>query len=196
MASILIVVPTYNSYRLLPRLISSLMSQVFTNWRVVFVDGPSSREHKHYLRSLVDSDSRFSIINLSSNKGGIFGAMNVGFDSAKINEWTLFLGSDDYLSCPDVLNDVVKVLSSSCDHFTQLLICTGIYVDTSDVQKRRACFLSRQLSAPLHLTSRTFMRHLFFGATPPHQCTFFSPQNVLDLPLSLLLILPFMENGN
>jgi glycosyltransferase involved in cell wall biosynthesis len=159
------------------------MSQVFTNWRVVFVDGPSCREHKDYLRSLVDSDSRFSIINLSSNKGGIFGAMNVGFDSAKSNEWTMFLGSDDYLSCPDVLNDVVKVLCYSCDHLTQLLICTGIYLDTSDVQKRRACFLSRQLPGPLRLTSRIFTRHLFYGATPPHQCTFFSPQCHKGVPL-------------
>ena len=58
--NLVIIVPTLNSYKLLDKLVNSLISQNNKNWRVIFVDGKSSLEHINYLKRLNQNDSRFS----------------------------------------------------------------------------------------------------------------------------------------
>ena len=43
--NIKIVVPTLNTYLILPRLIKSLKRQTWTNWNLLFVDGESNKKH-------------------------------------------------------------------------------------------------------------------------------------------------------
>ena len=88
--SLLIVVPTFNSYHLLPSLTKSLQSQSFTDWRLLFIDGPSDQAHKRWLDDFCADESRASWINQSPSSPGIFGAMNQGFLCSRPSDWILF----------------------------------------------------------------------------------------------------------
>ena len=158
----LIVVPTLNSYRLLPKLIDSIRAQIFKEWRVIFVDGASEIEHINYLRTICDKDPRFKYISQKKDSKGIYGAMNQGFSYALPNEWTLFLGSDDWLAYDDVLLKIMK-MNKNPDIY-HLLVGNAAYMGNSDVLLRNSFFNF----------FRTFKLSFFLGSSPAHQGTFFS----------------------
>ena len=171
--SLLIVVPTLNSAELLPRLVYSLERQVWRNWRVLFVDGPSDVSHRQWLSSLCASDKRYGWVEQSSNQPGIFGAMNQGFSCARPAEWVLFWGSDDWAATPGVLADVATCIdiAESSGKVPDLLVCRGRYVDASSGSLLRStCFQPEGV-----LDSVSYRRALFLGSTPPHQATVFGP---------------------
>ena len=45
-----IVVPTQNSYKILPQLIESIKGQTLGNWKVFFVDGESNLKNVKWLK--------------------------------------------------------------------------------------------------------------------------------------------------
>ena len=168
--SFLIVVPTLDSYRQLPRLIESLKIQTYPSWRLLFVDGPSSDVHRRWLSQCCSRDGRITSILQNPPDSGIFGAMNQGFMYAKPHDWLLFWGSDDWAAGPNVLADSALAISSSSYNF-DLLVSQGRYSDSrSGVLTRPTIFHS-----PCFLRSSEFRRSLLFGSTPPHQATFFGP---------------------
>lgn len=168
--SLLIVVPTLDSFPLLPKLVKSLLSQKFSSWRVLFVDGPSSSQHRLWIENLVSQDARFSWVEEGLSSQGIFGAMNQGFSLARPNEWILFWGSDDWAAEPNALFEVMSFIATN-PKCLDLVICSGRYVN----------FISGELSRVTAfkpfgcLTGAEFRRSLFFGFTPPHQGTLFGP---------------------
>jgi glycosyltransferase involved in cell wall biosynthesis len=99
-----LIVPTRDSYRLLPRLVDSLQAQTEGSWQVTFIDGGSGAEHRAWLDSLCLGDHRFRWLEQSAQSPGIFGAMNQGFALAGPNDWLLFWGSDDWAAGPQVLD--------------------------------------------------------------------------------------------
>jgi len=171
--SILIVVPTLNSYSLLPTLLSSLQSQSFLDWRVVFIDGPSFSDHKNWLNSCCLQESRCSWFDQDPALQGIFGAMSQGFAHAHSDEWVLFWGSDDWAASSHVLADALDVLRQSAARSLSpdLLVCRGRYVDVSrSVMGRLSVF-----GCDGFLSAARFRQFLFLGLTPPHQATLFGP---------------------
>ena len=60
--TLLLIVPTLNSYKVLPRLINSLKSQIFVDWSLLLVDGPSNNDHKLYLDNCCKNDKRINYI--------------------------------------------------------------------------------------------------------------------------------------
>ena len=172
MNSFFFIVPTLNSYELLPRLVNSLNSQTYSNWRVLFVDGPSLPPHRNWLINLCESDSKFSFILQQPQYLGIFGAMNQGLTFAYPNDWVLFWGSDDWAASDNILFDLDQRLRSfTPDNLPDLLVCSGLYYDPiASSFTRKACFRSHNKS-----TSSDFRSLLFYGNTPPHQATVFGP---------------------
>lgn len=166
--SLLIVVPTLNSYQQLPVLVSSLQSQTLSNWRILFVDGQSLPEHRQWLRQCCEIESRCSWIHQLSAESGIFGAMNQGFAAAKINEWLLFWGSDDWAPASTVFADALMALNSTPAFVgsADLLVCRGRYVHTSTGALGRV--------SKFELVS-SYRRSLLLGFTPPHQASLIGP---------------------
>ena len=176
---IVIVVPTLNSYQLLPRLVGSLTSQSWADWRLLFVDGNSSDEHRHWLRNCCQSDSRCSIMRQDSDSPGIFGAMSQAFAAADSHSWLLFWGSDDFAASPEVLADLIAAVNEFQQSSSQpdLIVCRGRYVDNSaSVLGRETAFVHDQVRRVLSIPVCHYRKLLFFGATPPHQATLFSPR--------------------
>ena len=171
---LLIVVPTLNSYHLLPKLTHSLQSQTFKHWRCIFIDGPSRKEHRQWIINYCERDPRFQWSEQKPQYQKIFGAMNQGFQEALNKEWILFWGSDDWAASTTVLQELIEgIPMQTHDNPTDLVITRGRYANTRGKLTRRTSFSSKE--HPITLNKSTFRRKLFFGETPPHQGTLFGP---------------------
>ena len=171
--SLLIVVPTLDSYKLLPRLLDSLQAQTWPFWRVLFVDGPSSDIHRAWLSRTCALEPRCRCVPQDDSEPGIFGAMNIGFSYAKDNDWVLFWGSDDWAAAPAVFENLFSLVENcfSSDSTPDLIACTGQYVSESSGALMRAAFFRK---AGI-INEKTYRRSLFLGLTPPHQATLIGP---------------------
>ena len=124
-----IIVPTLNSFALLPRLVHSLQQQVCPHWQLLFIDGPSGVEHRRWLEGCCAVEPRCSWLEQTPAYSGIFGAMNQGFLHAGPAEWLLFWGSDDWAAAPTVLAEVAAALETAFANGMplDLLACRGRY---------------------------------------------------------------------
>ena len=96
-----IIIPTFNSASVLPKALGSIVSQTFTDWEVLIMDGVSTDDTLKVAQSY--NDSRIRIY--SEPDKGIYDAMNNGIKKAQ-GEWLYFLGSDDWLLNATVLNQI------------------------------------------------------------------------------------------
>ena len=171
---LLIVVPTLNSYHLLPKLTHSLQSQTFHDWRCIFIDGPSCEEHRQWIIDCCERDPHFQWSEQKPHYQKIFGAMNQGFDEALAGEWILFWGSDDWAASTTVLQELTEEIPIQAnDNPTDLVITRGRYVNEKGRLTRKTSFSSKRRS--ITLNKSRFRGKLFFGETPPHQGTLFGP---------------------
>lgn len=170
--SIKIIVPTLNTYLILPKLINSLKIQTWKDWNLLFVDGESTNKHFNWIKTLCSSDSRLNVIKQKENSKGIYGAMNEGFKTIKDNELVLFWGSDDWAISPSVFEDVISKVNSYKYNY-DLLVCRGRYIDFKSQRiTRNSYFLKNKFLVSLN--RKKFNKSLFLGMTPPHQATFFN----------------------
>lgn len=178
--SLLIVVPTLNSFSLLPRLISSLQKQDWSHWRVLFIDGPSCPEHRIWLQQCCSVEARCSWVIQNPKHPGIFGAMNQGFAEATPHDWVLFWGSDDWAAGPSVLTDMFSSLKRYLSQGTtpDLIVCKGRYAASSSGELARAT----EFQPPGVLGTDGYRRALWLGSSPPHQATLFGPGARRRLP--------------
>ena len=96
-----IIIPTFNSASVLPKALGSIVSQTFTDWEVLIMDGVSTDDTLKVAQSYDDSRIRI----YSEPDKGIYDAMNKGIKKAQ-GEWLYFLGSDDWLLNATVLNQI------------------------------------------------------------------------------------------
>ena len=127
--NLLIIVPTLNSHKLLPRLIDSLKKQTFKDWRVIFIDADSNKDHINYLNKIKAVDNRCSWKTQEKKKFGIYGAMNQGLNYADRSEWVLFWGSDDWAVDKKSLSVIVKSINTFIDKKPYLIISKTKYFD-------------------------------------------------------------------
>ena len=172
MNSFLFIVPTLNSYKDLPKLINSLKEQTYKNWRILFIDGNSNKFHKKFLRIISKEDERFGVIEQSLNSKGIFGAMNQGWNYINKNDWTLFWGSDDWAFSNFMLEDLNNKIIKSNNDLPDLIVCKGTYFSKNGKKERDSYFFKDNKL----VFKNEFKKLLFFGRTPPHQATLFSPK--------------------
>ena len=185
--SLLIVVPTLNSFGILPRLLVSLQRQTWSEWRLLFVDGHSSLQHRAWLQVCCEHEPRCQWIIQDPDHPGIFGAMNQGFvaadDPSSPADWLLFWGSDDWAASPTVLAEVMAGLEASeasgaelAEAWPDLLVCSGRYANTSQNDATQCSFgRTAAFQPPGLLTRVAYRRALLLGSTPPHQATLFGP---------------------
>jgi glycosyltransferase involved in cell wall biosynthesis len=172
MFSILVVVPTLNSYHLLSNLVRSLEVQTFTNWRVLFIDGKSSVPHREWLREQCSKDSRFHWEEETYSGRGIFAAMNQGFKHALEKDWLLFWGSDDMAASKDAFKKVEEAFMLT-DTQPDLYIFSGRYYSCKYLLEGKHNLKKTRFSR--FILRKTFRNSLFWGSTPPHQATLFGP---------------------
>ncbi len=166
--SILIIVPTLNSYKLLPKLIKSLENQTSKSWRLIFVDGKSSKKHREYLEKVSKDYGNINYVFQDERNPYIYGAMNIGFNLVKPDEWFLFWGSDDWAYSKYVIEDLVKIINNPNYKKKDLIFNEALYVNTNNKKGRKASF---KIINNLRFS-------LFLGFSPPHQGCLFSPNSL------------------
>lgn len=176
MISILIIIPTLNSYKSLPSLVQSLQAQTLQQWRVLFIDGPSEQNHRDWLKRLCQEDPRFQWQVQSDINSGIYGAMNQGFANADPDsDWILFWGSDDMAASTSCLEQVAFKLEEFYEgrNSPDLYICTGKYFSSDMKNKTNDPLVYTRLSR--FIWRNSFEKSLFCGSSPPHQATLIGP---------------------
>ena len=170
---LLIVVPTLNSYALLPQLLDSLQQQSWPHWRVLFIDGASGPKHRQWLEQCCAFEARCQWVEQDPEESGIFGAMNQGFVAAGTADWLLFWGSDDWTASPAVFADLIAALVETASQgvLPDLMVCGGRYADAASGALARATVFH----PPGLLNTASYRRALLLGSTPPHQATLFGP---------------------
>ena len=158
------VVPTLNCSDILSRLVHSLNSQSYSNWRVLFVDGGSDKYNLDKIKDYCKNNNQFSWKIQTKKFNGIYGAMNDGFNEARENDWLIFWGSDDWAfsnkSLEILFNQITNLSRGS---IPDLVFCRGKYINEKNQVVRTTkfnFFLNYWIS-------------IFFGASPPHQATIF-----------------------
>lgn len=97
-----IIIPTFNSGAVINRALDSIISQTFSDWEVLIMDGVSTDNTIEVAQSY--NDPRIRIF--SETDKGIYDAMNKGIKKAK-GEWLYFLGSDDFLLSPKIFEKIL-----------------------------------------------------------------------------------------
>ena len=105
-----IIIPTFNSQASLWATLDSILSQTFTAYEIVCVDGGSRDATVELLSEYASRDERVKVT--SEKDQGIYDAMNKGIARSR-GEWFYFLGSDDCLHDARVLEDMAQVLTGS-----------------------------------------------------------------------------------
>jgi len=171
LAAIRLIVPTRDSWRLLPRLVHSLQSQTLDQWQATFIDASEQPETQTWLENLCRQDPRFRWQPQRQGAGGIFAAMNQGFDQAGPHDWLLFWGSDDWAAGPTVLAEALEGLDAAiaAGEPPDLLVASGRYFELPEGAEPRA---GRRSAFHWH---HSYRRSLLLGSTPPHQATLIGP---------------------
>ena len=180
----LIIVPTYNSFKKLEQLVNSLKSQIYKNWKVIFIDGPSNDNHKNWLKTCAKNDKRFFVIEERKDKKGIFPAMSYGAEFANNNEWIIFLGSDDWFSSEKSLITIKRKIL----FFKEKKNDPKLFIYGTQFLKEKSKRIIRYDSFPniKYATNTELARLIFCGYVPTHQSLCFSSDLIKKImPYSL-----------
>ncbi|MCC8194941.1 MAG: glycosyltransferase, partial [Deltaproteobacteria bacterium] len=101
-----IVTATYNAAEVLSGLLDSLTAQTCQSFEVLIQDGGSSDATVEIIAGYKD---RLNVRWASEKDSGIYDAWNKALPAAR-GEWILFLGADDRLDAPDVLERCFGVM--------------------------------------------------------------------------------------
>ena len=172
----LIVVPTLNSHKLLNNLVNSIQNQDYPNLRVLFVDGESSIVHKSWIKNICSNNKKFSYLRQDNNEKGIYGAMNVGFKNALIDEWILFWGSDDWAYSNNIFTEINNTTKNFLKNKNNLdlIICKAQYIDRDTGSEGRRSVFSYASYSKL-IDGAQFRLNLKKGHIPAHQSVIFGP---------------------
>jgi glycosyltransferase involved in cell wall biosynthesis len=127
MPKVSIIIPSFNSEKVLAAAIESVLNQSFSDFELLIIDGLSTDNTLNIAKSYVDS----RIIIISEKDKGIYDAMNKGAELAS-GLWLYFLGSDDILLDNNVLQRVFednKIITENSD----FLYANIILGDTDEI---------------------------------------------------------------
>jgi glycosyltransferase involved in cell wall biosynthesis len=96
-----IITSTYNAAATLEKCLDSILSQSRTDWEYLVIDGGSTDGTRELLKKYEHSIDYWLI----EADEGVYDALNKGIALAR-GEWIYFIGADDYLIDPDVLQRV------------------------------------------------------------------------------------------
>ena len=136
-----IIIPVYNTEKLLPLCIDSILSQSYSDFELLLVNDGSIDNSGNICDEYAEKDSRIRVFH-QENKG-VSRARNVGLSNAK-GEWIFFCDSDDYLSSNDGLFNLHKYFDRNISliQFSHSNVKNGI-IQSSNNQKKENQILTK-----------------------------------------------------
>lgn len=110
-----IITATYNAASTLPRLLESLVAQTCCDFTWVVQDGGSTDSTLAVIKEWQDKLPAISLESIQDK--GVYDAWNRALDreQGKLGQWVLFIGADDMLAAPDVLEKSFAIISQSAE---------------------------------------------------------------------------------
>lgn len=139
----------------LTKLISSLVLQTYSNWRLSLILH-STNDSFILEKVLPEDESRITVHIESSSQGSIYNAMNEGLSFISTSTHICFLGGDDMLAHPDILEKCTRYIGSHIDHPDIIFSASCRYPATGRVSQLNSTFSSSLTNA-------------FLGHIAPHQ---------------------------
>ena len=127
MALISVISPVYNTEKLLPRCLDSILSQTFQDFEVILVNDGSKDNSGNICEAYAAKDSRIHVIH--QNNSGVSAARNAALDWVMENSdsrWIVFVDSDDWVH-PLILETLLKL---ALEYQVKVSACG--FLETSD----------------------------------------------------------------
>lgn len=106
MDEISVIVPVYNSEKYIRGCVKSIVSQTYTNIKIILVDDGSTDLSGQICDELAKSDSRIVVIH--KENGGVMSARNAGIELLSDEGYRTFCDADDYLAS-NALENMLKI---------------------------------------------------------------------------------------
>ena len=140
-----IITITYNAASVIKPTLDSVISQTYTNYEYILVDGGSKDDTVAIGKA---SGIKFAHI-ISERDKGIYDAMNKGIALAT-GDYLCFLNAGDAFYTPETLQTIVKAISNEKE------LPDVLYGETAEVDDNRNFVRMRRLQAPKELDWRSF----------------------------------------
>ncbi|MBZ9729746.1 glycosyltransferase [Salegentibacter sp. JZCK2] len=119
-----IIIPTFNRVQLIGETLDSVLAQNYTNWECIVVDDGSTDYTDELMEFYCNRDSRIQFHYRPKNcRKGANACRNYGFEMSK-GEYINWFDDDDIM-----LEDFLKVKISSFTDKSNMVICSGYYVN-------------------------------------------------------------------
>ena len=140
-----IITITFNAEKELPPTLDSVSRQTFHGFEYMIIDGKSS---DNTVKIAQGSGIRMTMI--SEPDKGLYDAMNKGMRKAK-GKYLIFLNAGDAFHSPETLSEIAT--TAEANGYPDI-----VYGQTQLVNSSREFVGMRHLSAPKHLTFKSFSR--------------------------------------
>jgi len=157
MPHVSVIVPIFNTERLIPKCLNSILGQSMPDIEVICVDDCSSDSSAQVVRSFARTDSRIRLIRHSTNLG-CGGARNSGIQSAR-GEYVAFVDSDDYVD-PSFLEFLYQATDSGR---IDIAACGYRVYDDNGLTEW-------DFSPEDKVVDNLVKKSMMWGVTPPHFC--------------------------
>jgi len=98
------IVPSYNNEKWIERNITSIISQTYTNWRIIYInDNSTDKTHEKYNELTQTISNRSNYIHNTKKYGQAFNRYRA-YNMCEDNEYCILLDGDDWLSSKYVLH--------------------------------------------------------------------------------------------
>lgn len=140
-----IITVTYNAASVIKPTLDSVISQTYTNYEYILVDGGSKDDTVAIAKA---SGIKFAHI-ISERDKGIYDAMNKGIALAT-GDYLCFLNAGDAFYIPETLQTIVNAIAKEKE------LPDVLYGETAEVNDNRDFVRMRRLQAPKELDWRSF----------------------------------------
>ena len=140
-----IITVTYNAATVIEPTLQSVLSQTYTNYECLLIDGGSKDDTVAKAKA---SGIEFAHI-VSERDNGIYDAMNKGIALAT-GDYLCFLNAGDAFYAPDTLQRIVDAIAGEKE------LPHVLYGETAEVNDAREFVRMRRLKAPRELNWRSF----------------------------------------
>ena len=144
MNKISIIVPVYNSEKYIDRLMSSILSQTYKNFELIFVDDYSTDSSLDICSNYSKKDDRIKIITNKKNLG-VSKSRNVGIKASNY-DWIMFIDSDDEIE-DNMLEKMVAQIEEDTDFvfcglkkYNNKKMCIADYYENDEIMDQQKLF--------------------------------------------------------
>lgn len=121
MPKVSIIVPVYNTEKVLKRCLDSILNQSYKDFELIVINDGSKDKSIEIINEYKEKDNRVKVIDNKNN--GVSETRNIGIKAA-VGEYIQFIDADDYIEPYMIEETLIKLEDNEADS-----IITGLFLD-------------------------------------------------------------------